>query len=249
MKSFKEFIEESIKIDKDRLVVDYKTNDKLSQTTKLGKGNFNPYVKKTKFLYNIPVYSVYPFSGDDYNEIYKAIKRKNRISIDDENYTSFLNRTAQFICYKILDKNPVDLILTPQSSSFFVDDLLLYISKKRPNIKYVSTAFKKNKINDVKLDFKNVDVKDETKVSIEKTFSKLKATSDYLEAKLIPKQFLQFFSNLYSIDNTVSSKIKNKNIAILDDSITSAVTMKNFIETVNQYEPKNIIGITVFKSK
>lgn len=249
MKTFKEFMTESIKIDKDTLSIDYKTNDKESQTTKMGKGSFVPYVKKSKFLHDIPIYSVYPFTGDDYNDIYKAIKRKNRISIDDKDYKSFLNRTAEFISYKILDKNMVDIILTPQSSSFFVDDLLSYISKKKPTIKYVSTAFKKNKITDVKLDFKDVEVKDETRSSLEKFFNKMKGSSEYLEAKKVPKQFLQFFTNLYSIEPTIAEKIKDKRIAIMDDSITSGVTMKSFIESVQLYSPKSVIGITVFKSK
>jgi len=243
--SFKSFFIESIEIiHNNELIFNYQDYSKEKQSTKFGKDKkFTPFKTQNKMTFGYPVYSIYKF--DKNVEIIKAIKKQSMIKINPQDYEHFLKRSAIYITYKLL-KN-IDVIVAPQSSSFILYDLLEEIKKRNPHIKIITDAFKKNPIEKIEIDFENFNIDDKTKRNLERTLNKMKQQG-YFELKKFPKRFTDLIKNV--IDKTSNLKykyIENKNIAIIDDFYGTGFTMKHMIEILKSFNPKNIIGITLFK--
>ena len=235
------FLEMSVKVRRNKVKFDYNDKDKKELSTTFGKGKFVPYVAKGKNLLGYKVYSVYKYK--DNAKTLKALKKQNKVKMDDKEYDQFLNRTALYLQSKIIPKK-TDVIITPQSSSFILDDLIDNLENRLPHIKFIKSGFEKNKLEDIKIskDVPNKGIKE----LLEKLIERSKKLG-YLEIKKVPKQYTKFITNFFK-SNIKQKYIDDKNVVIIDDMMSTGFTFKEAFKNILTYSPKNITGISLFKT-
>lgn len=142
-------IRSDIYINDDGVVdIDYYSDSHGGISSKLGKGaTGSPYACSDQLLNGHTVYSVYSFTGDNYVEIFKNIKRGNW---EISSYYEWLDYTARYIWSNIMMSDRPDVIVVPESSSDLVESLAKYVSKYA-KVPYLPHAFIKNPVNKITL--------------------------------------------------------------------------------------------------
>lgn len=235
------------------LDIDYYNDNHGGIPTKLGKKgkdrtSGSPYlIEKDKYLNGHIVYSVYPFKGSNYVQIFKDIKQGK---MDPELYDEWLEYTARYIFNEIMLKNRPDIIAVPESSSPLALDLAKHISK-RSGIAYLPHAFKKNPVEDIIIQLPEDGAdsdKSEGRLKIaEKVLEQIKKKGVF-ESKSVPKKVLKLFRNIYTNDDEYIDLLWHAKVAVVDDSISSKSTMMNIFDVCDYlYETSESYGITLFK--
>jgi len=137
---FKDYVLEDIRVQNNKLIFNYNKNksSKDGIGTAFGKGKFIPYLKSNSILDGKLVFSVYNSGGA--TEILKALKKKNDIRFEDEDYNYFINRTSMYLV-KIIQDNNIQVILSPKSSSNLVTDVMNKIQEKLPELTFFHFSF------------------------------------------------------------------------------------------------------------
>lgn len=233
-----------------QIFFDYLFNDKETQNTRLGKGKFIPYVAQGVSVNNKTIYSVYNKNVKTISEIIKTLKKQNKIDMNSSDYEHFIKRTAVYVTSESagIMKN-IDVILTPKSSSFIVQDLVDEIKKRKPDIKIITETFYKLPVEDIVIDYKNYDVSETVKTDMDKLIKKAKKEG-FLELKKVKKIFLNYISNILCIDKLKIKQnyIENKNILLIDDVLSSGKTFQEMIRLIESFSPNEIRGLTIFKT-
>jgi len=248
--NFQDYLElkilsEGISIQNDELVFDYKNKDGLSSS--FGKGKkFTPYEKKASISGNT-IYSVYNVKDLKGAPTIKAIKSGVANSSD---YRHFIKRTAIFISSKILKKSKPDIVITPASTSFILNDLIEELKSIMPHVKFLKEKF--SKVLDPKkitIDLDHPKITDKIIDVLESILKRAKRDGYFQLKKVLPqnRKFLKNYFNL--IDDYKYEKIKGKNIVLLDDVVSSGSTFEEMIRIIEQYGPNTINGVTIFKTK
>ena len=241
------YIRSDIFYNKDgELDIDYYNDSHGGIPTKLGKGNSKtPYAtEKDKLLNGHTVYSVYPFKGADYVNIFKDIKKGK---MGSELYEEWLEYTARYIWNEILRNNKPDIIAVPESSSPLITDLARYISKMS-KILCLPHAFKKNPVKNIIIQVpENTYVSESGIKKAEKVLEQIKQKGVF-ESKSVPKSLLKLFRNIYTNDDEYVDLLYHAKVAVIDDSMTSKSTMMNIFDVCDYlYETAESYGITIFK--
>lgn len=205
----------------------------------------DPFKSEDELLNGHTVYSVYPIRNDYHVDIFKRIKSGDMDRLD---YNDFVESTASYINSQIIRLNRPDIILTPQSSSRFINDVADAVSKAS-RIGNLPHAFKKNPVTDILLVFpEESNIPLSTKQACEKILDRIH-DQGFFEAKLVPKRMLKFFKNIYTDDEEYEDVLSGLKVAVLDDSMTSRATMANIFDVCDYlYETSpDSYGITVFK--
>jgi len=248
-KSYMKEINEGIKISDNSIVF---SDD--GQKTSFGKNKkLAPYVMKVNDIdeNEYDIFSVYKrnLGSKDFAEIVSAIKKKSDVNIDKETYEFFIKRTAIYLTSNISDimKN-VDVILMPPTSSFILDDIVKFISERKPNIKIIKDSFVKNSPNEIKIDYDHQKMTDSIKKELEDIISRA-TKSGVFQVKKVRKQNRKFLYNTMIMNNSKikESYIYDKNVLILDDLLTSGFTIKQMMSAISLFNPKHISGSTIFK--
>ena len=249
MISFKDYLFEEIHVKDNKLSFSYnkEKSTKTSIGTGFGKGKFKPYKKSGSVLNDKLVYSVY--SGGGATDILKALKNKNDIFYDQEDYDYFINRTSIFIG-KILRENKIQVVISPMSSSNLVQDVMTKVQEKNPNLTYFTSVFKKVKPQDIQ----NIYLADDPRVTpkIQKSFEYIKNAAiknEYLAMIKVDPKFRQFVRGFFEeIDPRVIKECTNKNVVLFDDVISSGTTIAEMLRMLGAAGAKEVTGITIFKS-
>lgn len=249
MIKFKDYLFEQIIVKDNKLNFTYnkQKSTKNSIGTKFGKGKFKPYKKSGSILNDKLVYSVYSTSGA--TDILKALKNKNDIFYDQEDYDYFINRTAMFIV-KILRENKIQVVISPMSSSNLVQHVMDKVQEKNPNLTYFTSVFKKVKPQDIK----NIYLDDDPRVTpkIQKRFEYIKSAAiknEYFAMIKVDPKFRRFVRGFFDqIDPKVIQECTNKNVALFDDIISSGTTIAEMLRMLGGAGAKDVTGITIFKS-
>jgi len=239
---FRKYIEESLQIKNGELLFTY--DEPEGDSTHFGKGGFEPYISKSKKMHGITVYSIYKSKNP--NTILKTLKKQTTTKMENKEYEQFLNRTSLYLSNKLL--KDIDVILIPETSSFFLKDIIRFVKKRQPHIKVVFDSFYKLKPENIKIDYENYDVSDKTKAAMERIIQKSK-DKGYFEMKKVPKALSHYIKNFLGLDKikVKESYMVDQNVALLDDFLSAGTTMGNMIKLAQIYSSKKIIGITLFK--
>jgi phosphoribosylpyrophosphate synthetase len=101
----------------------------------------------------------------------------------------------------------------------------------------------------------SIDLKDDykkNKITIENCFTKMRKENDgYFSFKYIPKDLRKYFTKTMGVRTEetidIAKFINDRNILILDDTITSGTTISSFTKILmDVYAPKSITIITLF---
>jgi len=230
MKSLKEFLNESLKLKNN--VLEWDPSSKGIMKSSFGKTKkLEPYVTTLKTTKGpVKAYSMFKRGDEITPEILKAIKkRSSEISIDDVAYSNLVNRGAIYI-NKILKSINPDVIITPQSSSSFNNDILNRYREMNPSIKMFFGAIYKNP-NLHELKFDNVKgFNEKTVANQENDLLKFAKAGEFQMKKVHPK-FRPYIRNWLKLDPSIEKHVINKNIVIFDDYLTSGASL---MESANQ---------------
>ena len=189
----------------------------------------------------------------DGNPFIYALKNKNgwKFKITDKEIHKYIKRFLE-ICKKI--KSSYDtIIITPSSSD--INEKFMKVISNQVNCKdiineYFVKLFKEEIIDDDLIDkdqIQNDYGNDYTKVlaEINRSFRRMKGES--FEAKYIKKEYLKYIKYISTNSNdNIRDKIDNKDILLLDDTISSGETLSQCIEgIISNFNPKSITIITL----
>lgn len=221
-------------------------------------------------LINNPVYSIYKgynvisiFKRTklyDINDIQRdgnpfiyALKNKNgwKFKITDKEIHKYIKRFLE-ICKKI--KSSYDtIIITPSSSDInekFMKAISNQVNCKDIINEYFVKLSKEEIIDDDLIDkeqIQNDHHNEYNKVlaEINRSFRRMKGES--FEAKYVKKEYLKYIKYISTnSNNNIRDKIDNKNILLLDDTISSGETLSQCIEgIIANFNPKSITIITL----
>ena len=257
-KDFSSLFHEEISLDvlNKTAKIDYSKN-KTGISTKMGKDkNFTPFKTSGQMFGGdvvISGYSTKLLGGDNIQPrelrtiIYNLIKGKeDEYTLSEDEKRTFINRTVIYL-NRFFNQNKIsfDVIVLPKSSSSLNKIMAKEFTKRFPyQILILSDNIEKSDPNDIKISDDAPDV-------VKKGFAKKIASlgGDKLEIKKLPPSWRRFISNISKIDDIVYEKINGKNVLVIDDVLTSGITIGDIIKQLRQNSnPDKIYGVTIFKN-
>lgn len=251
-------LNESISIGGDgSLIVDYsdKSGDGDKFSTRMGKGKgkgkFTPY-GATASVHGVPIEVVYSVSATDKdtkNAILKTLKRQHpELTMGKDDYAEFINRTAMFMSSRIVKKFSPDIIISPKSSSYMLNDIVDAIQARSPNIKVLREHFKKvDFVGEIEIKRDHPKITDEIIAMLEGALE-LGRKNGYFQMKKVKPQYRKFLSNIFElIDEYDYNKLEGQRILVLDDIWTTGTTLSDMIDAIHLFAPSDIKGAAVLK--
>lgn len=244
---------EDLVVKDDKVHFDPKAEPK-NISTKFGKGKqMKPYASSSG-TDGVKILSVYArVKGEenpDLNKILTSLKGKGPYELDGGSIEQFMDRTAIYIASLVKGQN-FDLALTIESKSDLSKTLVGKLKSKLSfDLKDISNAVQKNsEISDIELKDESGKLKVDGK--LEKYFNDIKAQAErnkYFKISDIGLSWLrQYVTNWLKIPDATKAAIADKDVLIIDDYMTSGVTMKAAIKLVKLADAKSITAITLLK--
>ena len=252
-------VNEDITIDTEKKTanIDYKKNVS-GISTSMGKDkNFTPFKTSGKMFGNDIVISGYSSKLLDNesiqpkelrNIIYNLIKSKSdEYSLSIEEIEYFVRRTIIYL-NRFFNKNNLsfDVILLPKSSSALNMKMAQEFKKRFPyDVNLYSDEITKSLPKDLQI---VGDPPEIIRKALQRSLDKWN-TEGKFEIKKLPPSFRQYVSNLSKIDDKIFKKVEGKNVLIIDDVLTSGITISDIIKQLrNKSNPNIIYGVTLFKN-
>lgn len=150
-----------------------------------------------------------------------------------------------------LDKKYDTIIKTPSSSSLNYE-LLSYLNQHLKAEHTITDLFFKPKASDVLMCGIKKGIPTEDFVALEKIIREYIAKDDVFSYKNIPTKLRGYIESGCEIEShslDYADKINNKDVLIVDDTITTGKTISDLVSSINStFEPKSITVITLFSS-
>ncbi len=240
MIKFKDILE-AISIEDNKVKIDYSNPIGLIKTI-MGKNKYkDPFVTTYK---GHKIFSAYGKSSSEANtEIMLALKGKSKIlKIDSDILKQFIKRTAFYLWSRALKDKSIDLVVSIKSSSPLSNDFSKEFVSRIPNVLFLPYSIFKSEKEKIKID-------DKASESQRKSLNRIINKDEDFQIKKVNTQMRGLVHDYMSISDELSKKIKDKNILIIDDYLTSGATFIDIFEVINRYNPKNVYGVTIFKAK
>lgn len=235
----------------DKLHFNYSGKDGLSVTYGKGKGGvtFEPFESNSKDFGGSKVISLFstshvkgPAREQIVTPIMKALKGQSTTEVNQDEFKKWL-RSAALVMGKYLQKNySPDAILAVKSSSqlnnLFVKELANFI----PGATIIPDAIAKADIRNIKISDKATDTQ---RKAAERELKKAQQAG-VLSFKKIHVSLRPLFQGVMKVED-VAKNLEGKTIVVLDDIMTTRATQMHALDVVRQYNPKEIIGVTLFK--
>lgn len=257
-KTFKQFLNESISVVNGDLQIStqkYKsgsTKDEISTYL-----DHKPYTTKVSGC-DAEIYSILNYvSSEVSTNILKSLKGGGPYKVNDKQFESLMKQVRTATSTLVKRFKP-DVIIYPKSKSplvkYFVDE----ISSEYPSAEVLSDRFMKTI-----LDAENVEPLINTShpewkkfaeenpklvISLKKDL-KRQIKGGELELKKFYKPYLKFIKNFLELEDAyeVLEKVMEKNVIVVDDILSSGSTMSEMIRQLSDFEPSDMIGLTMFK--
>lgn len=239
---------ESLTIDNNKLRFDYGSGQGVS--SKMGKRGLVPYLRQDKTVDGCKIYSVYGGAADDLTPVLLALKKKSNVSVDDVDYQQFLRRSAIFITAKVFNPQRTSIVVTPTSSSQILNDLIRHLRERNPHVRFFPESYvKEPDVSKIEIDVDHPQITDLLVKKLGYILNAAKRTGRFEIKKALP-QYRKFFKNFYkAVDPSVTKVFSGESVCVLDDVLSSGVTMVQIIKDVALYGPRDVYGLTLFKTK
>ena len=239
---------DDINIVGDRLGFDYNARDGVS--TRMGKKDFQPYVRRDKTLDGYSVYSVYSSQDENLTDVLLALKKKSYIKMDPADYAQFIRRTAIYITAKILGPNKTEVVVTPRSSTNILNDLLAELKARNPHIDFLPESYVKTAdISKIEVDYSHPAITPAIAKTLEGIVRAAQRTGKFEIKKALP-QNRKFFRNFFEVvDPALTKRFINKNVCVFDDVLSSGTTVVQIMKDIGVYGPSAIYGCVIFKTR
>jgi hypothetical protein len=216
-----------------------------------------PYTTSIKGC-NAEIYSLLNYvSSETSTKILKSLKGKGPAKINEKQFEIFMKQVREAAAKAVKRVNP-DVIISPKSSSEFLNAFVDEVKASAPTAKLLTNQFVKKV-----LDAENVEPLINTKhpdwekfekthpKEVEKLKKSLKTVikDGELELKKFYKPYLKFIKNFVELKDAydVLEEVMGKNVLVVDDILSSGTTMAEMIRQLEEFEPSKIAGLTLFK--
>ena len=240
MITYKEYISEGITFDGEDLRFLYNDNSKDLVSTKFGKSKkFTPFV--TTIEKELKAYSLY--NSRDATATLKAIKAAD---FSNPEVHHFIERSAIYGA-KILRENPVDVIITPRSSSELTHTFTQAL-QRRTHHDYFFNQFTKNPdISEVGIDVDHPSITPTIIDSMTNIIAKANER-EFISMRNFHPSHRKFITNLFTVvDDRLESKVSGKRVAIIDDVVTSGTTAYQIYKILMNNGADSVYALTLFK--
>jgi len=226
--TYSSIINEGFVIQDNVILFDSLSNDLIN--TSFGKGKLHkPYQMKLPFGI---AYSVYQRTDDhnvNYVEVLNAIKGKSSIyTIDANSYSKFINRTSIYMADIIL-KEEIDTIILLESSSSLIANLSNELNRHLPKyydmVTYNAGIFKNPNFDEIIIQGEKFGLKEKNIKTLQADIDRQRK-NNYFSIKKFAPQFRDVISNWLKINDKILSKIVDKNVCVIDDTITTGSSLK-----------------------
>lgn len=243
---------EALYIDPNTNKLDFNYNGKDGLSIQMGKNKiqFEPYESNSKDFGGSKVISLFSTShikGTDREEIVtpimKALKGQSTTEVNQDELKKWLKSAAYIMSRYIRDSIKPDAVLAIKSSSQLNNLFMKELANQLPGVAFIPDAIMKADIKNITIDKNATDIQ---RKNAERELKKAKE-SGVLSFKKIHVSLRQLFKGVMQLNNIVNN-IENKTIIVLDDIMTTRSTQIHAINVIRQYNPKEIIGITLFKT-
>lgn len=222
---------------------EYLNNGIGSFLINFGKGKDLKPFKKDIFK-DFTSYSLYNAKGKEANAVMISLK-----AADFESYEvkQFIVRSSIYAARIIRTMN-IDVIVSPLSSSDLTKHFVNAINE-RLNIDVFVNSFKKQSdISKIKIDITHPNITDVIIKSMESIIER-GIRRNHLSVKMFLPQHRKFIKNMFEItDAKILNKVKDKNILIIDDIMTTGTSAANIYDILKTNDANNINVLTIFKS-
>ena len=245
-----ELIKEGFIVKNDIVYFDAKSDDVVK--TSFGKSKkMDPYQMKLPFGI---MYSIYTSSKnkEDYTQILKAIKgQSSKYNMDQESYNKFLMRSALYMS-KIITTEEIDTIILMESSSRILMDLSNKLHKYLPKyydfFTYDKGIFKNPDLSQILIDVGNIKFDEKTIRSIQQTIDR-QSKEQYFSIKKFKPDHRKLIKNWLKIEDKILSKVVDKNVAVIDDIVTTGATIKEASILLENTGAAKVVGLSLIKGK
>lgn len=235
----------------DELDFNYKGKDGLSVTMGKGKGvQFEPYISNSKDFGGSKVVTLYSTShikGEDREKIVtpilKALKGQSATGVNKDEFRKWLMRAAFVMGKYIRDQVKPDAILAVKSSSRLNNMFMEELAKQLPRVAIIPDAIGKADIDSIKISPK---ADEKQRKALERELKKAKEAGS-LSFKKIHVSLRPLLTGVMKLEN-IADNIEGKTIVVLDDIMTTRATQIHAIDVIRQYNPQEIVGVTLFKA-
>lgn len=165
--------------------------------------------------------------------------------INDLDYELLIKNGVDYLS-EYIDLNEINVIIAPQSSSPLVEDILFELEDRcSDQIVIVDSFFIKNMINNIEVDYSKLGNETALK-SFNKQYANATSSGTFRikDIKFVP--FRRLIKNFLIVNDQVTEdvllKINGGNVLLVDDVMTTNITMGEMNNILKQYEPKSVIG-------
>jgi uracil phosphoribosyltransferase len=244
---------EALYIDPDTNKLDFNYKGKDGLSVKMGKGKgvqFEPYISNSKDFGGSKVVTLFSTSHikgaareQIVTPILKALKGQSTAEIDKDEFRKWLKRAAFVMGKYIRDQVKPDAVLAVKSSSNLNNMFMKELASNLPGVVIIPDAIGKADISKITISPK-ADEK-QTK-QLERELKKAKQAG-VLSFKKIHVSLRGHLKGVMELDK-LAQNIEGKTIVVLDDIMTTRATQIHAIDVIRQYNPKEIVGVTLFKA-
>ena len=170
--------------------------------------------------------------------------------MSEEDYRQFINRTAIYINYQFVQKNNIQTIVVPASSSPLLADVVENLSLRNQYVTYFKTGFVKNAPVEIIINKEHPQITSSDIKRLEKLKEKAKQDG-FFEMKRVDKKLRKFVSNIFELnpDVTMRNHVNGSNVMLIDDIVNSGATTADMIRSLEVYAPEKLLPVTLFKIK
>ena len=214
-------------------------------SSKFGKGkDLKPFVKKVEGVSDLLSYSLYQAKTANATDVMKLIKKSD---MSDPNTRAFITRSAIYGS-RVLRELKVDIIVTPASTSALANAFVDELSRRTFIPIYKDSFTKRPDLTKVEIDTAHPKITPAIIKSMETTLKRA-IRLGHVSIKMFAVMHRKFLRGLFEItDQKLLTKVKDKNVLIVDDVMTSGSTAKNIYDILKTNEAETVSVLTLFKS-
>jgi hypothetical protein len=219
----------------------------------------NPYQSHLPGINDVDIYSILNYvSSEETTKLLQSMKGRGPYSIKPAQLEAFLDEVSKHVG-GILQKIRPDTIIVPKSSSPLLANFTAKLKTSYPKAKFVTDAFIKKALDAENVEpLVNKDHPDWEKFEtdhpkeasdLRKSLARMIKTTGQLEIKKLYKPYAKFIKNFVEIEQSgdILEHLIDKKVLILDDILSSGITMQEMIRQIKEFEAKAIYGLTIFK--
>lgn len=244
---------EALYIDPDTNKLDFNYSGKDGLTVKMGKGKgvqFEPFTSMSKDFGGSEVVTLYSTSHINgsarekiVTPILKALKGQSTAEVNKDEFKKWLKRAAFVMGKYIRDQVKPNAVLAVKSSSMLNNMFIKELASNLPGVAIIPDAIGKADIDNIKISDK---ADEKQRKALERELKKAKQAG-VLSFKKIHVSLRPLLKGVMQLEN-IAEQIEGKTIVVLDDQMTTRSTQIHAINAIRQYNPKKIVGVTLFKS-